>query len=126
MTRIGGGSGIPPKPTDTQPVGPDVAAQKGAEQAKGAGAKNVDSYQRAGNIEAKLSALGGPQLAQKLNFTSADLAVLAQQFANIVRQNPNADRAKRAKLFAKAILKKKGAPVRGKLAKLLDEENEEL
>jgi hypothetical protein len=127
MTRIGG-SGIPPKPTDTQPVGerPEVGAQKGAEQAQKAGAKNVDSFQRAGNIEAKLSQLGGPQLAQKLNFTNQDLAVLAQQFANIVRQNPNADRAKRAKLFAKTILKKKGAPVRGKLAKLLDEENEEL
>lgn len=125
MSRIGSGSGIPPKPTDNQPVGdrPQVGAEKTDQAGK---SKNVDSFQRAGNIEAKLQQLGGPQLAQKLSFSNADLAVLAQQFAGIVRQNPNADRLKRAKLFAKVILKKKGAPVRGKLAKLLDEENEEL
>src|SRR5687767_13726873 len=127
MSRIGSGGGIPPKPTDTQPVDHRSDVGKTPGEAGKVGNKQVDSFSRAGPaIESKMQELGGAALAKKLNFTSEDLAVLAQQFAAIMRHNPNADRLKRAKLMAKAILKKKNAPVRGKLAKLLDDENEEL
>jgi hypothetical protein len=127
MSRIGSG-GIPPKPTDTPAVGEraDVKRESGDLGAGKVSQKVVDSFQRSGAaLESKMQALGGAQLAQKLSFSSEDLAVLAQQFAGIVRNNPHADRLKRAKLFAKAILKKKGAAARGKLARLLDDENEE-
>src|SRR5262245_57208489 len=121
MSKIGNGGNIPNKPIDTSSVGERREAQKsGTGETAKPGSKPLDSFQR---VESKLQELGGPQLTQKLSFTNADLAVLAQQFSLIVRNNPNADRLKRAKLFAKAILKKKGAKVRGKLAELLDDEN---
>ena len=64
------------------------------------------------NITGKRSHAPVFQFAAKQNFTNEDLAMLAQTFGNIVRQNPNADRLKRAKLFSKAILKKKRVRLR--------------
>lgn len=130
MTRIGGGG--PPKPGQIpgdQPA--DLKSQQGVQQFKEAAGKQVpqkvvDSFQRAGPaLEAKLAKLSGTQLANKLNFTNADLALLARSFAEVLRQNPNASRFERSKAFAKAILKKKGFAKRGRLSKLLDDENEE-
>lgn len=127
MTRIGGGG--PQKPTiDPQPA--DLRSDKGVAQFKEAVGKEVpqkvvDSFQRAGSaIEAKLQNLTGTQLANKLNFTNADLALLARSFAEVLRKNPNADRFERSKMFAKAILKKKGLAKRSRLNDLLDEDNE--
>ena len=128
MTRIGGGG--PPKPTGVQQPA-DLKSQTGVKQFKEAAGKEVpqkvvDSFQRAaGNIEAKLSNLSGAQLASKLNFTNADLALLARAFAAVLRKKPNANRRERSLMFAKAIIKKKGMGKRSRLTDLLDDENEE-
>ena len=131
MTRIGGGG--PPKPGITPPAEQqaNLKSQQGVQQFKQAAGKEVpqkvvDSFQRAGSaIEAKLQNLSSAQLAQKLNFTNADLALMARTFATVLRENPNADRKERSRAFAKAILKQKGLGKRSKLADLLDDENEE-
>jgi hypothetical protein len=130
MTRIG--SGGPPKagtvPTAEQTA--DLKTKEGLQQFKEVAGRHVpqqvvDSFQRAGPaLEAKLQNLSGQALAAKLNFTNEDLALLARTFAGILRAHPNATRYERSKLFAKAILQKKGSPKRGKLSRLLDEENE--
>ena len=126
MSRIGGG-GIPPKGTQATEQKADLKSKEGIQQFKQAAGKEVpqkvvDSFQRAGPaLETKIQQLSSKALAAKLNFTNEDLAMLARVFNDILRKNPSADRLKRAKLFAKAILKKK----KGKLAKLFDEDNED-
>jgi hypothetical protein len=124
MSSIGGaggpGSGAPIKPGDL-PSG--QGAPRGVDTQQKA---VVDSFQRAGaQLQAKLESLSGPALAQRISFSNEQLAVLARTVAGIIQQNPGADRKDRAKLFAKAILKKKGMQKRGRLAHLLDDENEE-
>jgi hypothetical protein len=131
MSRIG--SGGPPKPPATpieqQPA--DLKSRDGVQQFKEAVGKDVpqkvvDTFQRAApGIEARLANLSSAQLASKLNFTNQDLAMLARTFAAVLKNKPNASRHERSKLFAKAILKKKGLSTRGRLADLLDDENEE-
>jgi hypothetical protein len=132
MSRIGGGG--PPKPGLTPP-GPKEAnlkTQEGVQKFKQAAGKHVsqkvvDSFQKAeGVVASTLQQLSGPALANKLNFTNTDLALLAQAFALVLRKHPNADRKARSKLFAKAILKKKIGGKQGRLARLLDEDNEDL
>lgn len=131
MTSVGGGGG-PKKPvgapTDAAERADLDSTQGLREFKKAAGQevpqKVVDSFQRAGaKIEAKLQNLSGTALAQKINFTNEDLALLARTFAVVLQQQPNADRLTRSKLFAKAILQKKGLSRRGKLSNLLDDEN---
>jgi hypothetical protein len=132
MARISGGG--PPKPGTLPPTDQpaNLQTKEGVKQFKEAAGKQVpqkvvDSFQRAGlALEAKLQNLSGTALAQKLNFTNQDLALLARTFAGLLRSFPNADRRERSKLFAKAILKKKGASKRSRLNDLLDDENEEL
>ena len=43
----------------------------------------------------------------KLQFQNVELADLVKTYAAVLKQNPNADRLKRAKLFAKAVLKRR-------------------
>lgn len=134
MSRIGGGPKVPTPGTNSPSASQaDLKSQEGVKNfQKAAGAsvpqKVVDSFQRAGgNIEAKLQSLSGTALAQKLNFTNEDLALLARTFAGVLRGHPNADRKMRSKLFARAILQKKGLSKRSRLAQLLDDEdNDEL
>lgn len=127
MTRIGGGG---PKPGQVPDSTADLQSNKGVEQFKQAVGKEVpqtvvDSFQRAGaQLQAKLQSLTGTQLANKLNFTNEDLALLARSFAETLARNPNASRKDRSKLFAKAILQKKGLKKRGRLSQLLDDEND--
>lgn len=131
MTRIGGGG--PPKPGTLPPTDKpaDLKSKEGVQQFKDAAGtlvpqKVVDSFQRAGPaLEATLQNLGSTALAQKLNFTNEDLALLARTFAGLLRSHPNANRRERSKMFAKAILKKKGTGKRSKLNRLLDDENED-
>lgn len=131
MTRIGGGGSPKPgalPPTD-QPA--DLKSKEGVQQFKEAAGKQVpqkvvDSFQRAGPaLEAKLSNLSSAALATKLNFTNADLALLARTFAAVLRKKPNANRRECSLMFAKAIIKKKGLGKRSRLSDLLDDENEE-
>jgi len=130
MSSISGGGGGPvgpkgpggPGQTDGKQV--DKGADKGdAKQARSQGpvsTKVVDQFQRNTQLQAKVSTLSGTQLAQKLNFTDEDMAVLAKTFAQIISQHPNADRKRRAKMFAKAILKKRG---KKGFSLLMDEDN---
>ena len=128
MTKIGGGGGpqnpgVKPEVEGAQPSNKTAGDGTEVSRAEGDGRGKVDSFQRAG-IEAKLQGLSDSALMQRLNFSNEDLALLARTFSTIVRQNPNADRLERSKLFARAILKKKGTNKRGPIADLLDEDNE--
>jgi hypothetical protein len=124
-SRIGGGG---PK----VPVDPKIAQESGkAEKAGGKTEQSsvkqtVDSFDNkvanslknaAPQIASKLQAMA-PKQGPKLQFTSADIAQLAGMFAASLKQNPGADRKKRARMFAKSILK-------SKLGKLLDQVDEE-
>lgn len=72
-----------------------------------------------------LQALARHGAPAKVVFSNEDLAYLANTFAALIRQNPKASRAKRAKLFTKAILK--GHKKLGKLLeKVPEDEAEEL
>lgn len=126
MSKIGGG-GIPPKtpgttPAENQPA--DLKTKDGVQKFRETAGKDiptkvVDSFSRAGPaLESKLQSLSN-KVSPKLNFTNADLALLAQTFAHILKKNPNADRLKRAKLFAQAIIKKRRF---GKIFENADEE----
>lgn len=88
-------------------VGNKVAAP-GTEAAKDPA---LDKFERSAKVgaqlETRLQALAGKAGSGKIQFTNEDIAYLANTFANIISQNPNADRLKRARLFAKAILKRK-------------------
>lgn len=112
MSRIGGAGGPPKAPPQVEQQPADLKSREGVQKFRQTAGTEVpkqvvDSFQRAGPaLESKLQAMGGKPLA-KLNFTNADLAVLAQTFAGIISQNPTADRLRRARLFAKAILKKR-------------------
>lgn len=72
-----------------------------------------DSYERQlpsnapqATAQAAPSPLLGRFNAGKVQFTQDDLAYLAQTFASVLQQNPNAPRLLRARLFARAILKR--------------------
>lgn len=117
----GGGSGNAPRP----PSAPDSKGPISSTDAEGAarpegkpaekssaGPAHVDSFDASprplpAHVESKLQALAGKAAAGKIQFTNKDLEYLAQTFAAIVSQNPGASRRKRARLFAKAILKQR-------------------
>jgi hypothetical protein len=75
-------------------------------------------------LQTRLQALAGKGAPAKVQFSSADMAYLAQTFASLVAQNPNADRLKRARLFARAILKR--SRVRQMFAGVSDAEMEHM
>jgi hypothetical protein len=58
-------------------------------------------------IETRLQPLANRSQAAKVHFSSQDLEALANTFASILSENPQADRLKRARLFAAAILRRK-------------------
>ena len=63
----------------------------------------VDKFVAKGpNLQRQLQAITG-----KLNFTSKDLAAIAMAFAKVLAEFPNADRKKRARLFARTLLRKR-------------------
>jgi hypothetical protein len=120
MTRIG--DNRPPK--DAAKTGAESGVLRTDEDKKqfreAAAKENVpkaitDRFERAApNIEKSLQ-MSGKAIAGKIQFTNEDLASLAATFAGILKQHPRADRKERARLFARAILKKK------KLNKLLEQ-----
>ena len=69
----------------------------------------VDKFERSmgAQLGNRLQALTGKTTAAKIQFSNEDIAYLANTFAAILSQNPQASRLKRARLFAKAILKRK-------------------
>jgi hypothetical protein len=95
--------------------------------AKGEGIRDRFERQQSAVTSAQL----GPQLqglasrgvTGKVVFSDEDLAYLANTFAALIRKNPKANRAKRAKLFTKAILK--GHKKLGKLLEKVPQEEAE-
>ena len=86
----------------------------------------VDQFERTVKAGAQTLAKNIGGLAAKSGikdrFTSADLAYLASTFAAILLKNPGADRAQRARLFARAILDRKKKWAR----KMTDKELEDM
>ncbi|MCK5688547.1 hypothetical protein KAI87_04710 [Myxococcota bacterium] len=120
--RIGGGGPQLPKGPESvsnktsEQATPQKAAQGGAKAQKSV----VDRFERAGPVLAqRLEAMAGKKALGKTQFTSAHLAQLASAFASQLKKNPNASRKERAKMFARAILKKT------KFGKIFDEADEE-
>jgi hypothetical protein len=121
-TRIGGNR-PPTKDGEAQKAGEQSGVLRTEEDKKefraAAAKENVpkaitDRFERAAPQIDKVLAQGGQAIAGKIQFSNAELAQLAAIFASILKQAPRADRKERARLFARAILKKK------KLGKLLD------
>jgi hypothetical protein len=121
MSRItGGGPRAPTDPPGTGEVGaaPGETAPKepanlhtkqGIEQFREAARreglpdKTIDRFEKAGpRLEKTLESL-----TAKVQFTNAELAQIAAAIAVLVGNNPGADRKKRAKLFTRAILKRR-------------------
>ena len=86
----------------------------------------VDQFERTVKAGAQTLAKNIVGLAAKSGikdrFTNADLAYLASTFAAILMKNPGADRAQRARLFARAILDRKKKWAR----KMTDKELEDM
>jgi hypothetical protein len=115
--RIGGRAGgpadiAPPAPEDTPTKAPSSKAAGETAAPKEAGVK--DAFERQGQsqvnqaLQTRLQGVSPKTMAQvqKLQFTSDDLAYLAQTFSALVAQNPGLNRLKRARMFARAILKR--------------------
>ena len=115
----------PAVPRKSEVTDSGVAKAPGdASAAKGGAIKDRFERQQTAITSAQLSnqlqALASRGAPGKVVFSNEDLAYLANTFAALIRQNPKANRAKRAKLFTKAILKR-----HGKLGKLLEKASEE-
>ena len=108
MTKVGGG----PKPPVQVPIHEQTGkaeAQKEAVKADAKGAQvQRDGFEASRSPLANhLQALQAQRGKVKLQFSNAEMAELVKTFGAILKQNPQADRKKRAKLFAEALLKKK-------------------
>lgn len=126
----------PPGPSRPPTVRSTETTDSGAHKAQvetnpGRGPAVRDRFERqtggvSGNqLGTHLQALARHGAPGKVTFSNEDLAYLANTFAALIRQNPKANRAKRAKMFTKAILK--GHKKLGKLLeKVPEEEAEEL
>ena len=91
----------------------DSGASKAPAEASGAKGESIkDRFERqqlgatGAQLGAQLQTLASRGAPGKVVFSNEDLAYLANTFAALIRQNPKANRAKRAKLFTKAILKR--------------------
>ena len=125
MSRIGGqGGNVPPKEPEVGKTGekPSVLrTDEDKQQFRAAAAKEnvpkaiTDRFERAAPQIEKQLQMSGSAIAGKIQFSNAELAQVAATFAAILKQAPRADRKERARLFAKALLKKK------KLNKLLEQ-----
>ncbi len=112
MSRIGSGNRPPSQPPIDKPV--DLRTKEGVQQFRAEAGKQkvpskvVDSFERAApQIAKQLQSISGKALAGKIQFTSADLAVIAGAIAATLAQHPRANRKERAKLFSRAIIKNK-------------------
>jgi hypothetical protein len=117
--KIGGrppGGGDIPRPStvdETQEAQPKAPAQP--EAVATPKEAPVDKFERKGanvgaQLQSRLQALAGKVgagQASKVQFSNEDLAYLANTFASLIKENPNTSRTKRARLFTKAILKRK-------------------
>src|SRR5690349_4682028 len=113
MTRIGGNK--PPKDSDAAKAAesPGVLRteedkqQFRSEAAKQGVSKHVtDRFEAAAPKIEKVLASSGKAITGKIQFSNEELAQLAAAFGAILKQYPRADRKERARLFARAILKK--------------------
>ncbi len=129
-----GGNRHPPQASDLSRTQADetTEAKKAATPGQvGAAAEEqaeapVDQFERTVKAGAQTLAKNISGLAAKSGikdrFTNADLAYLASTFAAILLKNPGADRAQRARLFARAILDRKKKWAR----KMTDKELEDM
>ena len=113
MTRIGGGGPKPPpdgseavKQAQAQTGQPKEATSKDAQKTTGQN-KITDQFEMAGPLANKLNSLAGKKGAGQTQFSNADIGELVKAFAATLRQNSDADRLKRARLFAQLVLKSK-------------------
>lgn len=90
-----------------------AATPHGPQAGSGAKAHPVrDGFERqaatlaGGPLKSQIEALASRGMGGKIQFSSEDLAFLANTFAALLRQHPKASRSKRAKLFTKAILRR--------------------
>ena len=124
----------PPGPPRTTTPRKNEATDSGASKAPGelSGVKGEsikDRFERqqigvaGAQLGPQLQALASRGVTGKVIFSNEDLAYLANTFAALIRQHPKANRAKRAKLFTKAILK--GHKKLGKLLEKVPEEEAE-
>jgi hypothetical protein len=104
-----GASGAAPRP-----LGADGTESSASRNPELSGPKDHpvrDGFERQGGglsgaqLKQSLQALASRGASGKVQFSNEDMAYLATTFAALLRQHPKANRAKRAKLFAKAILK---------------------
>jgi hypothetical protein len=134
MTKIGDGrippGGLQPEKADLNQVerDKDASARKAAASAERteksssqqAGTERVmDSFVQ-GNLAARLTNIAQrnkPQLGP-VQFTNQQLAQIAEQFAILLRKNPQADRKQRARMFAQSIIKN------SKFGKIFDKADE--
>jgi len=134
MTKIGDGripGGLQPEKPDLSQVERekgDVSARKAQtaqterakESSQQAGTDRVmDSFVQ-GNVAARLANIAAknkPGLGP-VQFTNQQLAQIAEQFAVLLRKNPQADRKQRARMFAQSIIKN------SKFGKIFDKADE--
>ena len=90
---------------------------KGSEQAA-VPRQVVDGFVRA-SITPAMAAIAQKITAQSINFSSLAWAQLAGMFAAVLQQHPGASRKKRAKLFAKTVLRHR------KFSNIFDDEEDE-
>lgn len=109
MTRIGGGGPKPPPDADKTIAKQSAASEEakeiaGKEASKAAGGEKItDKFELAN----KLSSMAGKKGMGKTQFSNAEIAELVKTFAGVLKQNPTADRLKRARLFAASVLRGK-------------------
>ena len=116
------GSGDVPLKPESEENAPQTrgAHAKGASRAPASGpsgkAEAKDTFgrgERAGAghtgapVDARLQAIQSKTATLKVVFTDAEVAELVKIFAEMLAQNPHTERLKRAKLFARAVLKRK-------------------
>lgn len=114
-------AGRPAGSTEAAPRGLEPASARQAEKVAGevTTAKDLkqsakDAFERPAQrdvnqaLQARLQTTSPKTMAQvqKLQFTSDDLAYLAQTFSALVAQHPGLNRLRRAQMFARAILKR--------------------
>ena len=112
MTRIGGGGRKPPPKTTKlkeSPKAPTTTRALAADSKKVSRKKAVtDRFEMGSPLASKLSSIAGKAGSPlKPQFSNEDIAELVKAFASVLLQTPNADRLKRARLFAHSVLKGK-------------------
>lgn len=112
--RPGGSADVPMQAPEDTPTKAPSGKAAGEAAAPKESALSQDAFERQAQnpvnqaLHTRLQGVSPKTMAQvqKLQFTSDDLAYLAQTFSALVAQNPGLNRLKRARLFARAILKR--------------------